>query len=75
MIASTGHPKPLRTLIDTAVTERSQLYGGGGQTGVHVLLPVRELLEYSKAEVCTCSLSVRVFRLASGKAPGMCAPA
>ena len=50
-----GHLQPLRTLVDAAVTQRTQLYGGGGQTGVHVLLPMQELLVYSNAEVCSSS--------------------
>ena len=46
-----GHKLPLRTLVDTAVTQLDIIYGGGGDVDAMMRLTSKELLRVSQAEV------------------------
>jgi len=50
-----GHKQKLRTLVDTAVTERDIIYGGGGDIDAMMRLTSKELLTVSQAEVVAIS--------------------
>jgi len=50
-----GHRQKLRTLVDTAVTERGIIYGGGGSIDAMMRLTSKELLTVSQAEVVAIS--------------------
>ena len=50
-----GHKKPLRTLMDPAVTRQASVYGGGGDINAMMKISIDVLLETTRAEVTELS--------------------
>jgi len=50
-----GHQRPLRTIVDTAVTQLDVVYGGGGDIDAMMRLTTQTLLAVSQAEVVSLS--------------------
>ena len=51
-----GHQQRLRTVVDTAVLERSEIYGGGGDVNALVSLTPTELQRIVGHEVATLTM-------------------
>jgi len=54
-----GHREPLRTLVDRAVAQREEIYGGGGDIDALVRLSSEELITVAQAEIAEVSETQR----------------
>ncbi|GLC47468.1 hypothetical protein PLESTB_000133800 [Pleodorina starrii] len=52
-----GHHRRLRTLVDTAVTRLTHVYGGGGDPDMELSVAVPDLLSYANASVASVAVA------------------